>query len=129
MRITTFLQQCFILPRADVKISSKNQNIAGVTPLHLIQKVTRKPQWKPLNPINGHAHSAQAGLAGSDPRGHSAAADIIVQLLLALFFAIVLNRSSPGLFVGGYNAPLPLRLCGGDADRTNRAGRRTGGIV
>ncbi len=52
-----------------------------------------------------------------------------MQLLLALFFAIVPTRSSPGLFVGEYNAPLPLRCGGGDADRTNCAGRRTGGIV
>lgn len=42
--------------------------------------------------------------------GIHAAADIIVQLLLALFFAIVLNPLVTGLFVGEYNAPLPLRL-------------------
>ncbi len=42
--------------------------------------------------------------------GIHAAADIIVQLLLALFFAIVLNPLVTWLFVGGYNAPLPLRL-------------------
>lgn len=42
--------------------------------------------------------------------GLHAAADIIVQLLLALFFAIVLNPLVTGLFVGEYNAPLPLRL-------------------
>ncbi len=43
--------------------------------------------------------------------GIHAAADIIVQLLLALFFAIVLNPLvTLGLFVGEYNAPLPLRL-------------------
>ena len=46
--------------------------------------------------------------------GIHAAADIIVQLLLALFFAIVLCHYDCG---------------GGDADRTNCAGRRTGGIV
>ncbi len=51
-----------------------------------------------------------------------------MQLLLALFFAIASTRSSPGLFVGEYNAPLPLDCSGGDADRTNRAGRRTGGM-
>ena len=43
--------------------------------------------------------------------GIHAAADIIVQLLLALFFC---HRSQPArhlvLFVGEYNAPLPLRL-------------------
>ena len=42
--------------------------------------------------------------------GIHAAADIIVQLLLALFFAIVLNPLVTCLFVGEYNAPLPLRL-------------------
>ena len=42
--------------------------------------------------------------------GIHAAADIIVQLLLALFFAIVLNPLVTGLFDGEYNAPLPLRL-------------------
>lgn len=42
--------------------------------------------------------------------GIHAAADIIVQLLLALFFAIVLNPLVTRLFVGEYNAPLPLRL-------------------
>ncbi len=63
--------------------------------------------------------------------GIHAAADIIVQLLLALFFC---HRPQParypGLFVGEYNAPRCHYDCsGGDADRTNRAGRRTGGIV
>ena len=50
--------------------------------------------------------------------GIHAAADIIVQLLLALFFAIVLNPPR-----------CHYDCSGGDADRTNRAGRRTGGIV
>ncbi len=42
--------------------------------------------------------------------GIHAAADIIVQLLLALFFC---HRSQParhGFIRRGYNAPLPLRL-------------------
>lgn len=61
--------------------------------------------------------------------GIHAAADIIVQLLLALFFAIVLNPLVTGLFVGG-TTPRCHYDCGcGDADRTHRAGRRTGGIV
>ena len=42
--------------------------------------------------------------------GIHAAADIIVQLLLALFFAIVLNPLVTWFIVGEYNAPLPLRL-------------------
>ncbi len=41
--------------------------------------------------------------------GIHAAADIIVQLLLALFFAIVLNPLVT-VYSSGYNAPLPLRL-------------------
>lgn len=41
--------------------------------------------------------------------GIHAAADIIVQLLLALFFAIVLNPLVAGLFAGEYVARLPLR--------------------
>lgn len=60
--------------------------------------------------------------------GIHAAADIIVQLLLALFFATFSTRSSPGLFVGG-TTPRCHYDCGcGDADH-HRAGRRTGGIV
>ncbi|STJ15365.1 inner membrane protein [Escherichia coli] len=42
--------------------------------------------------------------------GIHAAADIIVQLLLALFFAIVLNPLVTWFIRRGYNAPLPLRL-------------------
>lgn len=42
--------------------------------------------------------------------GIHAAADIIVQLLLALFFAIVLNPLVTRFIRRGYNAPLPLRL-------------------
>lgn len=42
--------------------------------------------------------------------GIHAAADIIVQLLLALFLPSSSTRLLPGLFVGEYNAPLPLRL-------------------
>lgn len=42
--------------------------------------------------------------------GIHAAADIIVQLLLRCFLPSFSTRSSPGLFVGEYNAPLPLRL-------------------
>lgn len=42
--------------------------------------------------------------------GIHAAADIIVQLLLALFLPSSSTRSLSGLFVGEYNAPLPLRL-------------------
>ncbi len=42
--------------------------------------------------------------------GIHAAADIIVQLLLALFFAIVLNPLVTWFIRGEYNAPLPLRL-------------------
>lgn len=42
--------------------------------------------------------------------GIHAAADIIVQLLLALFFAIVLNPLVTGFIRREYNAPLPLRL-------------------
>lgn len=61
--------------------------------------------------------------------GIHAAADIIVQLLLALFLPSFSTRSSPGLFVGG-TTPRCHYDCGcGDADRTHRAGRRTGGIV
>ncbi|STI15242.1 inner membrane protein [Escherichia coli] len=42
--------------------------------------------------------------------GIHAAADIIVQLLLALFFAIVLNPLVTWFIRREYNAPLPLRL-------------------
>lgn len=42
--------------------------------------------------------------------GIHAAADIIVQLLLALFFAIVLNPLVTWFIRRGVNAPLPLRL-------------------
>lgn len=42
--------------------------------------------------------------------GLHAAADIIVQLLLALFFAIVLNPLVTWFIRREYNAPLPLRL-------------------
>lgn len=42
--------------------------------------------------------------------GIHAAADIIVQLLLALFFAIVLNPLVTGLFAAESSVPLPLRL-------------------
>lgn len=41
--------------------------------------------------------------------GIHAAADIIVQLLLAPLFAIVLNPLVTGLFAGGCVARLPLR--------------------
>lgn len=62
--------------------------------------------------------------------GIHAAADIIVQLLLALFFC---HRSQPArhlVYSSGGTTPRCHYDCGGgDADRTNRAGRRTGGIV
>lgn len=61
--------------------------------------------------------------------GIHAAADIIVQLLLALFFAIVLNPLVT-VYSSGSTTPRCHYDCGGgDADRTHRAGRRTGGIV
>lgn len=61
--------------------------------------------------------------------GIHAAADIIVQLLLALFFAIVLNPLVTW-FIRRGTTPRCHYDCGcGDADRTHRAGRRTGGIV
>ncbi len=60
--------------------------------------------------------------------GIHAAADIIVQLLLALFFAI----SQPARYLVYSSASTTPRChydcSGGDADRTNRAGRRTGGL-
>lgn len=62
--------------------------------------------------------------------GIHAAADIIVQLLLALFFV---HRPQPArhlVYSSGSTTPRCHYDCsGGDADRTNRAGRRTGGIV
>lgn len=58
--------------------------------------------------------------------GIHAAADIIVQLLLALFFAIVLNPLVTWFIRRGVQH---YDCGGGDADRTNCAGRRTGGIV
>lgn len=62
--------------------------------------------------------------------GIHAAADIIVQLLLALFFAIVLNPLVTWFIRRGVKRPRCHYDCGGgDADHTNRAGRRTGGIV
>ena len=62
--------------------------------------------------------------------GIHAAADIIVQLLLALFFAIVLNPLVTWFYSSGSTTPRCHYDCGcGDADRTHRAGRRTGGIV
>lgn len=61
--------------------------------------------------------------------GIHAAADIIVQLLLALFFAIVLNPLVTWFIRRGVQRPVAITIGGGDADRTNRAGRRTGGIV
>lgn len=62
--------------------------------------------------------------------GIHAAADIIVQLLLALFFAIVLNPLVTWFIRRGVKRPVAHYDCGGgDADHTNRAGRRTGGIV
>lgn len=61
--------------------------------------------------------------------GIHAAADIIVQLLLALFFAIVLNPLVTWFIRRGYNARCHYDCGCGDADRTHRAGRRTGGIV
>ena len=60
--------------------------------------------------------------------GIHAAADIIVQLLLALFFAIVLNPLVTWFIRRGVKRPVAITI-GGDADHTNRAGRRTGGIV
>ena len=60
--------------------------------------------------------------------GIHAAADIIVQLLLALFFAIVLNPLVTW-FIRRTTPRCHYDCSGGDADRTNRAGRRTGGIV
>lgn len=42
--------------------------------------------------------------------GIHAAADIIVQLLLALFFAIVLNPLVTGLFVGGVQRPIAITI-------------------
>lgn len=61
--------------------------------------------------------------------GIHAAADIIVQLLLALFC----HRPQPArhlVYSSGSTTPRCHYDCsGGDADRTNRAGRRTGGIV
>lgn len=61
--------------------------------------------------------------------GIHAAADIIVQLLLALFFAIVLNPLVTWFIGRGIQRRCHYDCSGGDADRTNRAGRRTGGIV
>lgn len=62
--------------------------------------------------------------------GIHAAADIIVQLLLALFFAIVLNPLVTWFIRRGSTTSRCHYDCsGGDADRTNRAGWRTGGIV
>lgn len=61
--------------------------------------------------------------------GIHAAADIIVQLLLALFLPSSSTRSSP-VYSSGSTTPRCHYDCGGgDADRTNRAGWRTGGIV
>lgn len=61
--------------------------------------------------------------------GIHAAADIIVQLLLALFLPSSSTRSSLVLFVGSTTPRCHYDCGGGDADRTNCAGRRTGGIV
>lgn len=61
--------------------------------------------------------------------GIHAAADIIVQLLLALFFAIVLNPLVTVYSTGSKTPRCHYDCGGGDADHTNRAGRRTGGIV
>ncbi|XNM61961.1 hypothetical protein ACLK1T_14235 [Escherichia coli] len=49
--------------------------------------------------------------------GIPAAADIIVQLLLALFFAIVLNPLVTWFIRRGVQRPLPYDCRGGDADR------------
>ena len=51
--------------------------------------------------------------------GIHAAADILVQLLLALFFAIVLNPASVRHYPGG----------DGDAGDAHRAARRAGGVA
>lgn len=62
--------------------------------------------------------------------GIHAAADIIVQLLLALFFAIVLNPLVTRVYSSWSTTPHCHYHCGGgDADSTYCAGRRTGGIV
>ncbi len=46
----------------------------------------------------------------SDPRGHSRSGRYHCAAVTGAVFAIVLNPLVPGLFVGEYNAPLPLRL-------------------
>lgn len=61
--------------------------------------------------------------------GIHAAADIIVQLLLALFLPSSSTRSSRFYSSGSTTPRCHYDCSGGDADRTNRAGRRTGGIV
>ena len=51
------------------------------------------------------------GLAGSDPRGHSRSGRYHCAAITGrCFLPSFSTRSSPGLFVGEYNAPLPLRL-------------------
>lgn len=61
--------------------------------------------------------------------GIHAAADIIVQLLLALFFAIVLNPLVTRVYPAGSETPGGDHHCGGrDAVRAHRADWRAGGL-
>ena len=125
-----FTTVVFHFTTCDVKISSKNQNIAGVTPATLNTKSQGSPNGNPQPDKTGMQHSAQAGLAGEwILAGIHAAADIIVQLLLALFLPSSSTRSLL-VYSSGVQRPVAITIVVVVMlIRTNRAGRRTGGIV
>ncbi len=77
-----------------MKISSKNQNIAGVTPLHLIQKSQGSPNGNPQPDKTGMHILLKLASLVVILAGIHAAADIILQLLLALFLPSFSTRSS-----------------------------------
>ncbi|OSL45928.1 hypothetical protein EATG_03691 [Escherichia coli H605] len=94
-----------------MKISSKNQNIAGVTPATLNTKSHKEAPMETLQPDKTGMHillklaSLVVILAGIH-----AAADIIVQLLLALFFAIVLNPLVTWFIRRGVQRPIAITI-------------------
>lgn len=79
-------------------------------PLHLMQKRKQEENMTTAQPDKTGLHILlKLAALVVILAGIHAAADIIVQLLLALFFAIVLNPLVTRLFAGEYAARLPLR--------------------
>ncbi len=94
-----------------MKISSKNQNIAGVNSQYLIQKVTRKPQWKLPQPDKTGMHILLklawlvVILQAFTQRKHNR-----VKLLQSSYFAIVLNPLVTWFIRRGVQRPVAITI-------------------